>query len=252
MNELINTNLTISSREIAKLTGKRHDNVMSDIKKMLTELDLRSPEFSGDYIDGQGRTYSCYHLPRRELLILVSGYSITMRAKIIDRWQELETEANYRPKIASPSNLNTDAYLESAKIMKATSDVLKDFINDKNQLAISSSQVGYQATGVDIVKASGLQLIASTQKQLLTPSQIGKQMQPSMSGQKVNVLLEDKGFQLKSTDDKGKCVWLITEKGEAFGIYQDTGKRRSCGAPVRQFKWYSSVIDELQALEVAL
>jgi phage regulator Rha-like protein len=251
MNELINTNLTISSREIARLTGKRHDNVMTDIKKMLTELDLHAPDFSGAYRTEQGNVYECYHLPRRELLILVSGYSITMRAKIIDRWQELETEANYRPKIAS-SNLNTDAYLESAKIMKATSEVLKDFINDKNQLAISSSQVGYQATGVDIVKASGLQLIASTQKQLLTPSQIGKQMQPSMSGQKVNVLLEDKGFQLKSTDDKGKCVWLITEKGEAFGIYQDTGKRRSCGAPVRQFKWYSSVIDELKALEVAL
>lgn len=30
--------MTMTSREIAELTGKRHDNVMSDIRKMLTEL----------------------------------------------------------------------------------------------------------------------------------------------------------------------------------------------------------------------
>ena len=73
MNELINTNLTISSREIAKLTGKRHDHVMRDIKNMFAELDLNAPQFWGTYRTEQGNVYDCYHLPRRELLILVSG-----------------------------------------------------------------------------------------------------------------------------------------------------------------------------------
>lgn len=39
--------LTMSSLENAELTGKRHDNVMADIEKMLLELGSNAPEFSG-------------------------------------------------------------------------------------------------------------------------------------------------------------------------------------------------------------
>lgn len=90
MTNLTTITQTMSSVEIAKLTGKRHDNVMVDIKKMLEELNFQSPDFSGDYKDSKGRTYPIFNLPKRECLILVSGYNIKMRAAIIDRWQELE------------------------------------------------------------------------------------------------------------------------------------------------------------------
>lgn len=85
---------TMSSVEIAELCGKRHDHVMRDIKKMLEELYYEGdlPKFGGTYLDTQGRPQNCYHLPKRECLILVSGYSTTLRAKIIDRWQQLEQQ----------------------------------------------------------------------------------------------------------------------------------------------------------------
>ena len=92
MNELLtfNNELTMSSRDIAMLCNKRHDNVMADIRKMLDELDIYAPDFSGTFITEQGNQYECFNLPKRECLILVSGYNVKIRTKIIDRWQQLE------------------------------------------------------------------------------------------------------------------------------------------------------------------
>lgn len=96
LNQLITSNqsLTMSSREIAELTGKRHDNVKTDIEKMLIELKLNVPEFTGTYTATNGNSSLEFNLPKRECLILVSGYSIQLRSKIIDRWQELEAKNN--------------------------------------------------------------------------------------------------------------------------------------------------------------
>ena len=82
----------MSSLEIAERTGKVHRNVLADIRKMLTDLGLSSAEFSAQYQDSTGRTLPCFHLPKRESLILVSGYSVPLRAAIVDRWQELEAQ----------------------------------------------------------------------------------------------------------------------------------------------------------------
>jgi Rha family phage regulatory protein len=97
MNELIKVDqaITMSSREIAELTGKRHDHVMRDIRLMLIELhgEEAVPGFGGSYTGQDNTARPCFNLPKRETLILVSGYNLAMRAKIIDRWQELEQKA---------------------------------------------------------------------------------------------------------------------------------------------------------------
>lgn len=68
----------MSSREIAKLTGKRHDNVMSDIKKMLGDIGRHAPDFLGTYQTDRGNTYWCYNLPRRETDVLLTGYNVAL------------------------------------------------------------------------------------------------------------------------------------------------------------------------------
>lgn len=100
----IETNLKMTSREIAELTGKEHRNVLVDIRKMLEELvgDEGMLSFQQTYTNEQnGQQYPMFALPKRETLILVSGYNLAMRAKIIDRWQELEAKL-VKPQIILP------------------------------------------------------------------------------------------------------------------------------------------------------
>lgn len=96
MNDLtvIAASLRMSSVEIADLTGKEHFHVMRDIRVMLTELHGESgpSSFGSSYLNSQNKEHPCFMLPKRETLILVSGYSIPLRAKIIDRWQALEEQ----------------------------------------------------------------------------------------------------------------------------------------------------------------
>jgi phage regulator Rha-like protein len=91
---------TMTSREIAELTGREHDNVRRDIKNMAEALSLNLEEKLEP--SSGGRPSKVYLLPKRESLILVSGYNLQMRAKIIDRWQELEARSAATPAI--PTN----------------------------------------------------------------------------------------------------------------------------------------------------
>lgn len=77
----------MSSREIAELTGKRHPDVRRDILNMIESLALDVSSFARIYKDTAGRSQEEFSLPKRETLILVSGYNVQMRARIIDRWQ---------------------------------------------------------------------------------------------------------------------------------------------------------------------
>jgi len=88
------TQKTMSSREIAKVTNKEHKNVCRDIRNMLIELHKEGGwlKFEHTYIEPQnGQSYPEYLLPGFELNVLLTGYSIPLRAKVLKRWEELET-----------------------------------------------------------------------------------------------------------------------------------------------------------------
>ncbi|MCT8517308.1 phage regulatory protein/antirepressor Ant [Glaesserella parasuis] len=112
----------MSSREIADICGKRHDHVMADIRKMLDELNLNAPDFSGTFKTAQGNEYQCFFLPKREVMILVSGYRIDLRAKIIDRLEELENQQKL------PSN-----YLQALKALVESEEEEKQTLLLENQ-----------------------------------------------------------------------------------------------------------------------
>ncbi|QWL58224.1 Rha family transcriptional regulator [Aeromonas jandaei] len=114
--------VTMSSLEIAELTGKRHADVVRDIRDMLNKI--QSEQKCVDYKDSRGRTYQCYQLDYRHANILVSGYDIHLRTAIIDRWLEIEKQIkDYNDPIAVISTMNKRQLKAYSKIQGQLADV---------------------------------------------------------------------------------------------------------------------------------
>ncbi|MEG8764520.1 MULTISPECIES: Rha family transcriptional regulator [Klebsiella/Raoultella group] len=98
--------ISMTSLEIAELTGKQHNNVMRDIRNMVEELNglkTEQPESRGSklssqnlgisedvFTDSRGKRQPMYRLDRKHTFILVAGYSVQLRAKCYDHIQMLE------------------------------------------------------------------------------------------------------------------------------------------------------------------
>lgn len=82
--------VTMTSREIAELTGKAHFNVLADIRKMLAELKEDELKFQAIYLDSMNRQQTEFVLDRELTDTLLTGYSAIARRAVIARWRKLE------------------------------------------------------------------------------------------------------------------------------------------------------------------
>ena len=110
-----------------------------------------------------------------------------------------------------------------------------------NQLVIAVDNVYRRCTGFSALETAGITLIAPTQNQLLTPTEIGRLV--GLSARRVNDLLAGAGYQHNIA---GK--WEAIEDGKQYGVLQDTGKRHSDGTAIRQLKWDSSIVRVVEEL----
>lgn len=96
--------LTMSSREIAELTGKEPSHVNRDIRAMLDAL-ADDPELDHVREEKDARGYTAaFHLGRELTYTLLAGYSIALRRRVVARWQELE--AKQAPVFAIPKSMS--------------------------------------------------------------------------------------------------------------------------------------------------
>lgn len=82
----------MSSREIAELTGSRHDAVRKSARRLEADRILTSP-LAESVFHHKGNAYQEFHFNKRDSLVLVARLSPEFTAVIVDRWQELEAQA---------------------------------------------------------------------------------------------------------------------------------------------------------------
>jgi len=97
--------VTMSSREIADLTEKRHDNVMRTIETLYERGAIGLPQFEEVPNPGAGPLLlKQYRVGKRDSYVIVAQLSPEFTAALVDRWQELESKSGLQlPDFSNPA-----------------------------------------------------------------------------------------------------------------------------------------------------
>lgn len=133
---------TMTSREIAELTLSTHDSVLKSIRRY-AEQGIVSPNETPYVHPQNGQTYSEFHLGFRDAMFIASGYSPNLRARIIDRWMELEQTEK---KIAVPQTF--------AEALRLAADQQETIQKQAEQLAIAAPAVEFVVKYVESTSGS--------------------------------------------------------------------------------------------------
>ena len=83
---------TMTSLEVAELTGMRHDHLLRDIRKMEEGwIETNHSKFEVvEYVDAKGEKRPMYQLNKEEWLYIATKFDVAARAKLILRWEYKE------------------------------------------------------------------------------------------------------------------------------------------------------------------
>lgn len=209
MNGLVNFDRhgqTMSSREIAELTQKPHDNVLKLIRSLVDGGIVKNTH-PQNYVHPQNKqTYIEYHSDKRDSLVIVARLSPEFTAAVVDRWQVLEEGQPFVPK-SFPEALRLAATLAEEVEQK------------RLQLAMAAPKVEYYDKVVE-------------RDTLIIASQISQKFK--WSAKKLNTILEEYNVYNMSIKrarvfqqwfiDEGYGVMRQTELGYPQGMFYPAGE----------------------------
>ena len=219
--------LTMSSREIAELTNKRHPDVKRDIKNMLEQLEIGVSNFAHTYKDVQNKQQTEYLLPKKYIECLLTGYSVPLRMKVIDRMHELEEEIaleNHKKQIILPKHIGLAEYRKARAISMATKSA-EVICNRFDNLSKPSQQVIFA------------KMVNSSVNEELIPLPILENK--TFSASEVGDLLD------VSSNMIGRIANKLNLKTEGYGIFV-LDKSRSSDKQVETFRYNEKAIDVIK------
>ena len=197
---------TMSSLEIAKLTGKPHNDVMKAIRAMEPAWEeVNGGKFSRvEYKDAKGEMRPCFELTKTECLYVATKFNDTARAKLVIRWEELEKKARANmlqlPDFTNPAEA-ARAWAQEYEQKTVLALENKRLEEENVQLAAENQELKNDRNYLDLIMRS---------RALLTISQIAQDY--GMSGKALNKKLADMGIQYSINGQ-----WILYAK------YKDCG-----------------------------
>jgi phage regulator Rha-like protein len=212
---------TMSSREIAQLCQKPHDNVLKLIRSLIDGGIVKSTT-PHQYMHPQnGQWYTEFLSDKRDSLVVVARLSPEFTAAVIDRWQELETQNNA---LALPNFTDPAAAAEAWA---------KEY-REKQALAIENQTLKPKADAYDrFLDSDGL----------MTSGVIGKLL-GYKSAQEFNDAIHAKGVAFKSSG-----VWQFYADFKDKHIGKMVGwEREEFNKAGVTLKWKTVAIDYFSSL----
>ncbi len=154
---------TMTSLEIAELTGKQHKNIMQAIRNMEPAWEkVNGLKFQlVTYKDQKGELRPCYQLTKTECLYIATKFNDEARAKLVIHWQQLE-EAEMKRRMSEQRQLPAPK-----EILRLADDII----------------------------GAGLRLLNEPAEDTLTATQVAKTF--NMTTYDFNAVLRDMGIQYR-------------------------------------------------------
>ena len=204
---------TMSSLEIAKLTGKQHKDILRSIRVMEPAWEkINGRKFAlVEYKDEKGQMRPCYELTKTECLYVATKFNDEARAKLVIRWEELEKRARSNmfalPNFEDPAEaaMAWAKEFREKRLLTIENDTLKlenlDLEKENQELTMEVQELKHDANYLDLIMRS---------RATLTVSQIAQDY--GMSAKAMNKQLAAMNIQYKNNGQ-----WIL------FSRYKDCG-----------------------------
>ena len=225
--QLLESKGTMTSLEIAEITGKEHYNVLRDIKDEISKLGTERAELIfelSEYKDTTGRKLPMYVANIQGILQLGARYSADVRYKLIEKVTKKET-------IKTKENIfkNDLIDIEKDKIRLEKSRILKE-------LAQSITNDKYKQT-LQIYSANALY-----DEPILALPEVNRK---SYSANELSqFIMNEHGIKI-SGNRIGRLTNEHNLKTDEYG-YWALDKSRHSNKQVESFRYYDNVIDEIK------
>lgn len=143
--------VTMSSRELAQMTGIAHGEVKRLFKSLETAERLSQPIIVNDY-EREGEVRQEYRLNKRDSLLAVARLSPSFTVEVLDRWQDRE-KTTHLPDFTNP-----------AEAARAWAEQFEQRQAAERQLAVSAPKVAFFDSFIEVQDSLGFRELCKMMK----------------------------------------------------------------------------------------